>query len=222
METVFGYRLGFFGLVAQGWDLSTTDFGRDPRTKARYPWPDGAQEPVEYVVSLIQRGPQAGISTADALREALRLYWGHVPDGFDDGRIALARREVARLEGVWAADRRRGHARAGVPAGARLRRSLRRRKQWSPHGCSGTSGSARPASRRGRRTWPPRAISWAPPYAPSGAPPARPPSVKVATGDAPAGLRGPGAQGAGASSGSFARSRQPTMWDCPSGSSWLV
>ncbi len=110
VETVFGYRLGFFGLVAQGWDLSTTDFGRDPRTKARYPWPDGAQEPVEYVVSLIQRGPQAGICTADALREALRLYWGRVPDGFDDGRIARARREVARLEGLWAA----------VPAGGTL------------------------------------------------------------------------------------------------------
>jgi hypothetical protein len=110
VETVFGYRLGFFGLVAHGWELSAADFGRDPRTKERYPWPGGAQEPVEYVVSLIQRGPEAGIRTPDELREALRLYWGHVPDGFTDERIAQARRELARLEGLW----------AEVPAGGAL------------------------------------------------------------------------------------------------------
>jgi hypothetical protein len=110
VETVFGYRLGFFGLVAHGWELSAADFGRDPRTKERYPWPGGAQEPVEYVVSLIQRGPEAGIRTADGLREALRLYWGCVPDGFTDERIAQARRELARLEGLW----------AEVPAGGAL------------------------------------------------------------------------------------------------------
>lgn len=31
-EITFGYRLGFFGLVASGWELSNSDFGRDPKT----------------------------------------------------------------------------------------------------------------------------------------------------------------------------------------------
>ena len=46
VETEFGYDTGFFGLVAHGWELGTADFGRDPRSKERYPWPGGEQQPV--------------------------------------------------------------------------------------------------------------------------------------------------------------------------------
>lgn len=111
IETTFGYEAGFFGLVAMGWDVSSEDFGRDPRTKERYPWPAGyPQEPVEYVVSLIQRGPDTGIQTSDEFRDALRIYWGHVPEVFTDERIETARQEVARLECLW----------LEVPEGGRL------------------------------------------------------------------------------------------------------
>ena len=103
VETTFGYEAGFFGLVAKGWDLSAADFGRDPRTKQKYPWPSGArQEPVEYVVSLIQRRSE-GIQTPDEIREAMRLYCGHAPDTFTDERIERAHQEVGRLERLWAA-----------------------------------------------------------------------------------------------------------------------
>lgn len=103
VETGFGYASGFFGLVAHGWELSSADFGRDPATKERYPWPGGEQEPVEYVVSLFQRGREVGVGTADEIREALRLYWGHVPAVFTDDRIERVKRGLADLERRWAA-----------------------------------------------------------------------------------------------------------------------
>ena len=36
VEAELGYALGFYGLVAHGWDLSSSDFWRDPKTKERY------------------------------------------------------------------------------------------------------------------------------------------------------------------------------------------
>jgi hypothetical protein len=101
VETVFGYDTGFYGLVAHGWELSTADFGRDPRTKERYPWPGGEQAPVEYVVALIHNGPGVGIRTADEVREAMRVYGAAVPEDFTDERIERARRLLARLQRRW-------------------------------------------------------------------------------------------------------------------------
>ncbi len=101
VETEFGYDTGFFGLVAHGWELGTADFGRDPRTKERYPWPGGEQPPVEYVVAMIHNGPGMGIRTSDEVREAMRAYGVDVPPDFTDERIERARQTLARLLHRW-------------------------------------------------------------------------------------------------------------------------
>lgn len=100
VETGFGYALGFFGLVAQGWDLSSSDFGRDPSTKQRCPWPGGAQEPVEYVVSLFQRR-FTDVQSPDEIRAALALYCREVPPRFTDERIEATRAALERLHHRW-------------------------------------------------------------------------------------------------------------------------
>lgn len=105
VETTFGYRYGFFGLVRSGGDVSGSDFGRDPVTKERLPWPDASgapMEPVEYVVSWIQReqlGP-AGISPDD-FHEALRMYVGNNRPPIPEERLATARRTLRELYGRW-------------------------------------------------------------------------------------------------------------------------
>jgi hypothetical protein len=101
VENGFGYALGFYGLVAHGWELSSSDFGRDPRTKERYPWPSGKQEPVEYVVSLFQRR-FAGVQTPDEIRAAMAVYYGEVPREFTDERIEATRAALERLHRRWA------------------------------------------------------------------------------------------------------------------------
>ena len=101
VETEFGYDTGFFGLVAHGWELGTADFGRDPRSKERYPWPGGEQQPVEYVVAMIHNGPGVGIRTPDEVREAMRAYGGDVPPDFTDERIERARQTLAGLLQRW-------------------------------------------------------------------------------------------------------------------------
>jgi hypothetical protein len=103
-ETTFGYRLGFFGLVAAGWELSSESFGRDPRTRQPLPWPDPAisVEPVEYVVSLLQR-EVAGMADPHEFHDALALYVGDVPPVFTGDRLDAARRRLRGLHRQWEA-----------------------------------------------------------------------------------------------------------------------
>jgi hypothetical protein len=111
VETTFGYRLGFYGLVASGWELSSSDFGRDPVTHQPLPWPDPTinVEPVEYVVSLLQREGNGGIAPHE-FHQAMALYVGDVPPVFTDDRLAAARRRLRDLYQQWEA----------VPAGGAL------------------------------------------------------------------------------------------------------
>ena len=55
VETVLGHRRGFYGLVAEGWDL--TDFGT--------PWPRGPipkdAEPSEFIVGFLDAERAAGV-----------------------------------------------------------------------------------------------------------------------------------------------------------------
>ncbi|MGI8432294.1 MAG: hypothetical protein ACR2MW_08405 [Chthoniobacterales bacterium] len=69
VETVLGYREGFFGLIAEGWEIS--DFAPPfPRGSI----PSKARE-VEIVVSLIDTGrPDAAGWTAGEFREQGELY----------------------------------------------------------------------------------------------------------------------------------------------------
>ena len=104
VETNFGYQYGFFGLVRSGWELSTEHFGRDPRTRQPLPWPDtsGAPvEPVEYVVSLLQREHAKNGFTPDDFHDALKLYVGEARAPIPEARLAAARTRLRELYAEW-------------------------------------------------------------------------------------------------------------------------
>ena len=104
VETNFGYRYGFFGLVRSGWELSAEHFGRDPRTKQPLPWPDtsGAPlEPVEYVVSLLQREYARNGITPDDFHEAMKMYVGEKRAAIPEDRLEAARRRLRELYAEW-------------------------------------------------------------------------------------------------------------------------
>ena len=104
VETNFGYRYGFFGLVRSGWELSAEHFGRDPRTRQPLPWPDtsGAPlEPVEYVVSLLQREYARNGITPDDFHEALKMYVGEKRAAIPEDRLEAARRRLRELYAEW-------------------------------------------------------------------------------------------------------------------------
>jgi hypothetical protein len=103
-ETTFGYRYGFFGLVRSGWELSSADFGRDPITKQRFPWPDptGAPlEPVEYVVSLLQREHRSQGVTEDDFHDAMKMYVGDSRPRIPEERLTAARQTLCDLYARW-------------------------------------------------------------------------------------------------------------------------
>lgn len=117
IETTFDYDWGLYGLVAHGWELSTADFGRDPKTRERYPWPGGPMEPVEYVVSLYQRR-FADVQTPHEIREAMVIYCGAVPPQFTDERIEAARSAMDDLYRRWDEVPAGGALELRFPAGA--------------------------------------------------------------------------------------------------------
>jgi hypothetical protein len=113
VETSLGYRYGFFGLVRSGWELSSESFGRDPQTKTPLPWPDptGAPvEPVEYVVSLLQRERGGWGVEQDEFHDAMKLYVGDARPQIPEDQIAAARKALRDLYARWEA----------VPAGGTL------------------------------------------------------------------------------------------------------
>lgn len=70
VETVLGHRRGFYGLVAEGWNL--TDFGA--------PWPKGRLpadlDPSELIVGFLDMERAAGVEwSADDHNEKARFYY---------------------------------------------------------------------------------------------------------------------------------------------------
>ncbi|MGH2353642.1 MAG: hypothetical protein ACRDI2_25825 [Chloroflexota bacterium] len=100
VETTFGYRLGFFGLVAHGWEFE--HMGTiDPATGKKRALPDEPESPgVEYVVSLLQR-ERTGLLRPEDFYDALAMYCAAIPSQFTDERLALARGEIERLYRRW-------------------------------------------------------------------------------------------------------------------------
>lgn len=96
VETVLGHRRGFYGLVAEGWDLS--DFG--------VPWPKGRlpldMDPSELIVGFLDAERAAGVewSAAEVNEKAALYYAQHQIPGTcrvtDDelGRIRMRLREL--------------------------------------------------------------------------------------------------------------------------------
>jgi len=102
VETTLGYRRGFYGLVAEGWDLS--DFGT--------PWPRGRipadAEPAELIVGFLdgERVDGAPWTAEDFNRNAVLYFAQHGyanPPTLDDATLARIRTAARQLMQRWAA-----------------------------------------------------------------------------------------------------------------------
>ena len=110
VETVLGYRKAFFGMVADGWDL--TDFGA--------PWPRGRIpddiDPAELIVGFLDTERASGTrwSAAEFNDKAAAYHRDHglssAPPSLTDDELARIRQRRAELFAMWDA----------VPAGDAL------------------------------------------------------------------------------------------------------
>lgn len=100
VETVLNHRRGFYGLVADGWDL--TDFGS--------PWPRGQlpidMDPSELIVGFFDSERATGIMwTAADLKEKVASYneMHHIDASFDitDDQLAAIRQRRGQLFALW-------------------------------------------------------------------------------------------------------------------------
>ena len=93
VETVLGHRRGFYGLVAEGWDL--TDFGT--------PWPRGPipkdAEPSEFIVGFLDAERAAGVQwpAADCNAKAPGAL------ALTDTQLTAVRARRAELFALWRA-----------------------------------------------------------------------------------------------------------------------
>jgi hypothetical protein len=94
VETVLGFRRGFFGLINEGWDISETE-GKS----ARGPLPQDACE-VEVIVGLFDGERAAG--TVWPL-EQMQQYAGSGATRLTEDGIANVRKRRAELFAQWAA-----------------------------------------------------------------------------------------------------------------------
>lgn len=102
VETVLGHRRGFYGLVAEGWDMS--DFGT--------PWPRGpmpaAADPSELIVGFLDTERAGNVRwTAADLNEKVALYYEthHIDALFNvtDDQLVQIRKRRAELFAMWEA-----------------------------------------------------------------------------------------------------------------------
>jgi hypothetical protein len=103
VETTLGYRRGFFGLVAEGWDLS--DFGA--------PWPRGPipadADPAELIVGFLDMERHTGtrLSTPEFNATMAAWYAQHgLPapeDTLSEEQLANIRARISELVGRWEA-----------------------------------------------------------------------------------------------------------------------
>jgi hypothetical protein len=102
VESVLGYRRGFFGLVAEGWDLS--DFGT--------PWPRGPlppdMDPAELIVGMLglELGSDKAASAEEVNARVAHWHAEHAPDQakperVSDNQLTGVRDLIAKLHGEW-------------------------------------------------------------------------------------------------------------------------
>jgi hypothetical protein len=110
VESVLGFRQGFFGLLANGWNLEDTG-GKG--TRGRLP---GEAEVVEHVVGLFDQG-RAGAADPLSAAELNEVLAGYVAQGrfaaartVTDPELAAVRACIAELHHQW----------VGVPPGGTL------------------------------------------------------------------------------------------------------
>jgi hypothetical protein len=98
VETTLGFRAGFYGLIADGWDIDDTGGkGRRGRLPAEAVL-------VEHVVGLLDRERVGGAAplSADEFRAQLAAA-GQAPPSLDDARLAATRARMDGLHDAWAA-----------------------------------------------------------------------------------------------------------------------
>lgn len=102
VETVLGHRRGFYGLVAEGWDL--TDFGA--------PWPKGRLpadlDPSELIVGFLDAERAAGVewSAEDFNDKATRYFAQHGLPGslrITESELQQIRARLGELAARWRA-----------------------------------------------------------------------------------------------------------------------
>ena len=101
VETAFKYRRGFYGLIAEGWNIQ--DFGA--------PWPRGPLppdlDPVELVVGALSMESANGERmNAEKVNWTIATYYsqhspGVMPPRVTDDPLDQAREEGARLRQLW-------------------------------------------------------------------------------------------------------------------------
>jgi hypothetical protein len=102
VETVLGHTRGFFGLVAEGWDLA--DFGS--------PWPRGRlpadMDPSELIVNALSLEWNTGQRATAAELQATIEHWYEenlpgqpVPPAPTDEQLADVRRAITELHQRW-------------------------------------------------------------------------------------------------------------------------
>ena len=96
VETVLGHRRGFYGLVAEGWDIA--DFGT--------PWPRGPipadADPAELIVGFLDAERASGAEwTAEELNEKLAVHLGGRAPSISDEQLARIRAQRAELFARW-------------------------------------------------------------------------------------------------------------------------
>ena len=102
VETVLGHRQGFFGLVAEGWDL--TDFG-PPYPRGSLPEEAGVSE---FIVGFLDRERGAALEwTAAEYNSAASIYFARTENSggwrLSDGDLDRVRSRRAELFAQWRA-----------------------------------------------------------------------------------------------------------------------
>jgi hypothetical protein len=124
VETVLKHRRGFYGLVAEGWDL--TDFGT--------PWPRGPlpadAEPAELIVGLFDLERATGVRvTAEQIRAHVSALAPSAEFDLSDAELERIRKAKSELFERWSA----------VPAGSTLKLEF---KLPAPHPAAEETGAA--------------------------------------------------------------------------------
>ena len=98
VESTLGFGSGFYGLVADGWDIDdTSGKGRRGRLPAEAVL-------VEHLVGLLDRERMGGAPPLSAAElRALLETAGQAPPDLGDAALDAARARIAELHGAWAA-----------------------------------------------------------------------------------------------------------------------
>jgi hypothetical protein len=98
VESTLGFRAGFYGLIADGWDIDDTG-GKGRR--GRLP-PEAVL--VEHVVGLLDRERVGGAAPLTAAEFSAQLATAGLPDpGLTDAQLAATRARIDALHDEWAA-----------------------------------------------------------------------------------------------------------------------